>query len=150
MKEPESGNSSSGYGEIPEELAGKLNVGTYDSLLKEPDIASALKMLYDPGDEKDTHKLMMRTDMPDLAFLLGISRYISRCDFHGKVDLKREAYLILAGYPAVHKEKPFDNRTEQVVRAIIGEFERGKHKPGQGQGFIETFKQKAGLGGDGA
>lgn len=144
----ETPKSSSEFGELPEELKGKLGVGTYDSLLKEPDIASALRMLYDPGEEKDSNKLMMRTDMPDLAFLLGISRYISRCEKHGKEDLKREAYLILAGYPAVHKDKPFDNRTEQVVRAIIGDMEKKAHKPGGG-GFVETFKQKAGLGGDG-
>lgn len=146
---PES-ESSGGFGEIPEELKGKLGVGSYDSLLKEPDIASALRMLYDPGDEKDSNKLMMRTDMPDLAFLLGISRYISRCEKHGKEDLKREAYLILAGYPAVHKDKPFENRTEQVVRAIIGDMEKKAHRPGNHSGFVETFKQKAGLGGDGA
>ena len=141
-------SESNGFGEMPEQLQGKLNVGTFDSALKEPDIASALRMLYDPGEEKEVHKLMMRSDMPDLPFLLGIAHYMSMCDEFDDEEGRKEAYLILAGYPAVHKEKPFDNRTEQVVRAIIGDMERKTHKPG-GHGFVETFKQKAGLDGGG-
>lgn len=141
------GKDSKGFGDIPDQLLGKLGIGTFDSALKEPDIANALKMLYDPGEEKDVPKLTMRSDIPDLPFLLGIVRYISECDEFNDEEGKTEAYLILAGLPAVHKEKPLDNRTEQVVRAIIGDMERHAHKTGGGTGFIEAFKQKAGLDG---
>lgn len=139
------------FGEMPAELKAKLNIGSYDALLREPEIATALQMLYNPGEENEIYKLIMRTDMPDLGFLLGIAHFISRCEKHNKVGLKKIAYLILAGYPAVHKDKPFINRTEQVIRAIIGELEQKKHAHSGGQGFVETFKQKAGFsGGDGA
>lgn len=140
--------SDNGHGDIPEALQGKLGTGTFDSALKEPDIASALKMLYDPGDDKDINKLMMRTDIPDLPFLLGISHYICMCEEFEDKEGREEAYLILAGYPAVHKEKAFVNRTEQVVRAIIGDLEN-KKGAASGHGFVDTFKRKAGLDGTG-